>query len=185
MRLRVPWGLETVHQFPLDALPVTVELGEARAHISYDTANERIELTVDVPVDPNGLRLETVTGIRSHPEGDELPAIEVPELFVAGVVARQVADAIAFIERLPLTLTGRSSGLELVAENGEDKELLKRLGTENVLVRLHASGRRADQALRSRATSRIASFSSRFCILRFMRGPRRHCLPSTPRPSRA
>jgi hypothetical protein len=125
----------------MNELPLTVDVDKSRVEVTEDDeAEQRLNVLVDVPVDPSGLRLELNSGMRaSEDSDDQLPAIDVPESAVSGVVARQVADAIAFITRCPMTMFGSGEAPELVPDDDADAEALGRLGTR--LVYRPLSGR--------------------------------------------
>lgn len=139
MRLRVFFGLTPRGGgFPFDELPVIADLREgATAELARDLSGGSIDLAVEVPVDSSRLRLERATGVRSE-GGEEIPMVEVLELGVAGVVARDAGDAAAFISRTPLSLFGKSDEPELMSEGEDDEQLLQRLGTRSVLRRFES-----------------------------------------------
>lgn len=135
MRLRVNFGLALFHEgFAMDELPLTADVAEGRAEVTVDTeAERRLNLVVEVPVDRSGLRLEPHSGARATEQSDdELPAIDVPERAVPTLVARQVADAISFITRSPMSLFGKAEAPTLIPDDEADAETLDRMGTRRV-----------------------------------------------------
>lgn len=136
------FGLALAHGgFPVDELPLLVDVPEGRVEVTLDIEVERrLNLAVEVPVDRYGLRLAPHSRVRATDEnGEEAPAIEMPETGVASVVARQVADAIAFITRCPISLFGRAEAPVLIPDDEADSEALDALGTR--LVHLQLVGR--------------------------------------------
>jgi hypothetical protein len=139
MRLRMLYGADVLAGVvPAEELPVAVEVDGAHVTVAQDEkAERRLRLTIDLPVTPEGLRLERKTGIHPSAESEEeLPAIEVPETAVAGVVARRVADAVAFITRCPNRLFVPQERPALVPESEADSALLEQLGTTRVFQRM-------------------------------------------------
>jgi hypothetical protein len=125
MRLRSQFGLVMGHRgFPKVDLPLVVELEMARAEVVDTGDEEQLTLTIELPVDSSALRV-----VASPVAGDR--ELEVLETGVAGVVAREVADAIAFLTRCPLTLAGRGRP-ELLPEGDDDLELLQGFATDAV-----------------------------------------------------
>jgi hypothetical protein len=126
--------------FPADELPLEIEVKEGRAEVSQAEAERRLNLVVEIPIDRTTLRLERHTGVRpAENHNEELAAIDVPERGVAGVVARQVSDAVAFITRCPMTMFGKAEAPELIPDDVADVAALDRFGTR--LVYWPLSGR--------------------------------------------
>jgi hypothetical protein len=133
MRLRATYGVDLEGHFPTDQLPLSLALDGPRAEIVEDADSERrLNLVVEVPVDPAGLRLERTTGIQQ--DGQELPAVVVAELGETGIIARRIVDALSFITRCPTALFGKSGDepFQLVPDDDGDAEMLEQFGTRLV-----------------------------------------------------
>jgi hypothetical protein len=130
MRFCVTYGLELGQGgCPATELPLVVDIEAGHAVVSSTDDERRLDLVVAVPVDAMQLRLEEHSRVREG-DGPELPAIDVPDWPAASLVARGVADAVAFIARCPTTLIGRLEPTpELLPDDEDDARILESLGT--------------------------------------------------------
>jgi hypothetical protein len=117
MRFATSYGL-TLGQggFPVHELPLTVDVDGAHVELTVDAAaDQRLNILVEVPVDPSTLRLERKTGTRASQDStEELPAIDFPEAAIAGFTlkayARDARDTGAVVEDVLARASGAGVG---------------------------------------------------------------------------
>lgn len=128
MFVRLIWGLGPVHSgFADDELPLAFELEGALANVRRSDGEEDLEIVLDIPVNPAHLHLNTAG------ETSAEATVDVPDMERGVVIARRIADGIAFLTRTPLSLRGRAdSGPELYPESDEDAQVLDTFGTRRV-----------------------------------------------------